>query len=87
MLYFRDQNQFNLVDLYSAARPAGPVDAADRSYVTRAQQLPITLSVGRLVALNPGPDRDTENLSREQMAKRSDYDEADAISNPRQKYA
>ena len=58
MLDFRDQNQFNLVDLYRAAGPAGPVDAADRPYVARAQQLPIALPAGRLVALNPGASRD-----------------------------
>ena len=58
MLDFRDQNQFNLVDLYRAAGPAGPVNATDRPYVARAQQLPITLPTGRLVALNPGASRD-----------------------------
>ena len=58
MLDFRDQNQFNLVDLYRAAGPAGPVDAAARPYVAKAQQLPITLPAGRLVALNPGASRD-----------------------------
>ena len=58
MLDFRDQNQFNLVDLYRAAGPAGPVDAADRPYVARAQQLPIILPAGRLVALTPGASRD-----------------------------
>ena len=34
------------------------MDAADRPYVARAQQLPITLPAGRLVALNPGASRD-----------------------------
>ena len=58
MLDFRDQNQFNLVDLYRAAGPAGPVDAADRPYVATAQQLPLALPAGRLVALNPGASRD-----------------------------
>ena len=58
MLDFREQNQFNLVDLYRAAGPAGPVDAADRAYVARAQQLHIALPAGRLVALNPGASRD-----------------------------
>lgn len=36
----------------------------------------VTEKLGRL----PGPDRDTGNLTREQMQKWSDYDEADAIS-------
>ena len=58
MLDFRDQNQFNLVDLYRAAGPAGRVDTADRPYVAKAQKLPITLPAGRLVALNPGASRD-----------------------------
>ena len=58
MLDFREQNQFNLVDLYRATGPAGPVDPADKPYVARAQQLPITLPAGRLVALNPGASRD-----------------------------
>ena len=58
MLDFRDQNQFNLVDLYRAAGPAGPVEATARPFLAKAQQLPITLPAGRLVALNPGASRD-----------------------------
>ena len=54
MLDFRDQNQFNLVDLYRATGPAGTVDPAARPYVAKAQLLPFTLPAGRLVALNPG---------------------------------
>ena len=57
MLDFRDSNPFNLVDLYRAAGPGGPVDSAARPYVAKAQQLPFTLPAGRLVALNPGASR------------------------------
>jgi len=57
MLDFRDRNPFNLVDLYRAAGPGGPVNSAARPYVAKAQQLPFTLPAGRLVALNPGASR------------------------------
>ena len=57
MLDFREHNQFNLVDLYRAAGPAGPPKAGARPYVARARKLPFTLPTGRLVALNPGASR------------------------------
>lgn len=57
MLDFRDQNQFNLVDLYRAAGPGGAVSPVARPYVAKAQRLPFSLPEGRLVALNPGASR------------------------------
>ncbi|MEK9529649.1 MAG: hypothetical protein VW491_12080, partial [Gammaproteobacteria bacterium] len=43
MLDFRDQNQFNLVDLYRAAGPGGAVSPVARPYVAKAQRLPLPL--------------------------------------------
>lgn len=57
MLDFRDHNQFNLVDLYRAAGPGGPVSANARPFVAKAQRLPFSLPEGRLIALNPGASR------------------------------
>lgn len=52
---FRDQNWFNLVDLWRASgQPSGPPARDSRSHVPIASELPFAIPRGRIVALNPG---------------------------------
>jgi ADP-heptose:LPS heptosyltransferase len=56
--YFRQQNWFNLVDLWRSLAPAVPPPPGARPYAARAAELPCTLPAGRKVALNPGSGSD-----------------------------
>ena len=52
---FRDQNWFNLVDLWRASgQPSSTPSRDSRSLVPIAPELPFAIPRGRLVALNPG---------------------------------
>ena len=61
MLQFREQNQFNLVDLLRCARggTAGQAHARPRLYATRSADIPFALPPGLRVALNPGANEKT----------------------------
>jgi len=56
--FFRQQNWFNLVDLWRSLAPAVPPPPGARPYAARAAELPCTLPAGRKVALNPGSGSD-----------------------------